>query len=174
MYGKIMVAIDASEASKCALAHGLRLASLLGSSLCVAHVIPVVAPFGMGIGLGMANLPVELFTAQRDEAHAQLAAAQRSAAALGVACEADLLELGSPADDVAQCLLRCAVRCGAELVVLGTHGRRGVRRALHGSVAERFARTSVCPVLLVHGRRRAGKDTRDHSATIRLAASPKC
>lgn len=151
MYDKIMIAVDGSETSRHALAEGLRLAHFLGSRVCLAHVIDVMPPFGMGIGLGMANLPVELFTSRRDEAHALLDSAQCSAAAAGVGCETDLLELSSPTDGVANCLQRCAARHGAQLAVLGTRGRRGVRRALHGSVAERFARTCACPVLLVRG-----------------------
>jgi nucleotide-binding universal stress UspA family protein len=151
MYSRIMIAVDGSEASKYALAEGLRLARLLHASICVAHVIDVMPPFAMGIGLGMTNVPVELFTARRDEAHAQLDDARQHAAAVGVKCETDLLELDTPTDDVAQCLLRCAVRYSAELVVLGTHGRQGVKRALHGSVAERFARASACPVLVLRG-----------------------
>jgi nucleotide-binding universal stress UspA family protein len=40
---------------------------------------------------------------------------------------------------------------GADLVVMGTHGRRGVARALLGSVAEKVVRSASCPVLTVHG-----------------------
>ena len=39
----------------------------------------------------------------------------------------------------------------ADLVVMGTHGRRGVARVLLGSVAEKMVRTAPCPVLTVHG-----------------------
>jgi nucleotide-binding universal stress UspA family protein len=54
-------------------------------------------------------------------------------------------------DSVADGLQRCASRLGVQLVVLGTHGRRGVRRMLLGSVAEEFVRKADCPVLLVRG-----------------------
>ncbi|WP_250479088.1 MULTISPECIES: universal stress protein [unclassified Caballeronia] len=55
-------------------------------------------------------------------------------------------------DDIAQRILRCAEDFGAELVVMGTHGRHGWRRLVLGSVAERFMRLAHCPVMLVPGR----------------------
>lgn len=48
MYGKILVAFDGSETSRHALAEALRVAGLTGAQLCVAHVIDILAPFGMG------------------------------------------------------------------------------------------------------------------------------
>jgi nucleotide-binding universal stress UspA family protein len=40
---------------------------------------------------------------------------------------------------------------GADLIIMGTHGRRGIARTLIGSVAEKVVRTAPCPVLTVHG-----------------------
>jgi nucleotide-binding universal stress UspA family protein len=50
---------------------------------------------------------------------------------------------------------RVAVEQNADLIVMGTHGRRGLPRAILGSVAERVIRTSTVPVLTVHGPRDA-------------------
>ncbi|WP_244851479.1 universal stress protein [Caballeronia sp. SL2Y3] len=55
-------------------------------------------------------------------------------------------------DDIAQRICHCAEDFGADLVVMGTHGRRGWRRLVLGSVAERFVRLSRWPVMLVPGR----------------------
>ena len=55
------------------------------------------------------------------------------------------VESGSPAVQI----VRYAARHGIDLIVLGTHGRTGVSRALLGSVAERVVRTAPCPVLTV-------------------------
>lgn len=52
-------------------------------------------------------------------------------------------------EDVAACLQRYVLEYQPDLVILGTHGHRGVRRAILGSVAERFLRFSTCLVLLV-------------------------
>ena len=53
------------------------------------------------------------------------------------------LEEGEPAEEI----LRVASLCGADLIVMGTHGRRGLARLLMGSVAERVLRSAPCPVL---------------------------
>lgn len=147
MYEKILVAFDGSETSKRALMEALRLARLTGAQVCVAHVIDVVAPLGMGL----TYVPAELIEAYREDAKRKLEEARAEAKAAGVGCETDLLELQSVTDGVADCLHRCASRFGAQLVVLGTHGRRGVKRAVLGSVAEQFTREAECPVLLVRG-----------------------
>lgn len=147
MYEKILVAFDGSETSKLALVEALRMAQLTGGHLCVAHVIDAVAPFGMGL----TYVPAELLASFRDDAKKQLDDACSEAKAAGVTCEAQLLEVGGIMQSVAECLQGCASRFGAQLVVLGTHGRRGVRRAFLGSVAEEFVREADCPVLLVRG-----------------------
>lgn len=150
MYTRILIALDSGDASRHALSEGLRLARFLGSSVCVAHVIDIPPPFGMGIGTGMPNLPIEFLTSHRAQAHSLLDNAQREASALGVQCEADVLLPTTPTDTIALCLRRCADRFGAQLVVLGTRGRHGLVRAAGGSVAERFVRESTCPVLVVN------------------------
>jgi nucleotide-binding universal stress UspA family protein len=54
--------------------------------------------------------------------------------------------------DPREVILSAAKEVGASLIVMGTHGRRGIRRALIGSVTERVVRTSDVPVLTVHGK----------------------
>ncbi|WP_250441674.1 universal stress protein [Caballeronia sp. AZ1_KS37] len=68
-------------------------------------------------------------------------------------------------NDIAQRILRCAEGFGAELVVMGTHGRRGWRRLVLGSVAERFMRLAHCPVMLVPGREAEEDAKRRESAS---------
>lgn len=67
------------------------------------------------------------------------------------------VESGNPATQI----VRYAERCGADLIVLGTHGRTGVSRALLGSVAERVVRTASCPVLAVPLRTRRPEPARE-------------
>ena len=67
------------------------------------------------------------------------------------------VESGSPATQI----VRYAERCGADLIVLGTHGRTGVSRVLLGSVAERVVRTASCPVLAVPVRARRSERARE-------------
>ncbi|HTH60827.1 MAG TPA: universal stress protein [Paraburkholderia sp.] len=145
MYERILMAFDGSETSKHAFGEALRLARVTGGQLCVVHVVDVAVPFGMGL----TSAPVELIDAYRTEAEEMLEGARSEAKAASVNCETQLLALDRVNDSVAECLQRWATRYGAQLVVLGTHGRRGVKRTLIGSVAEAFVRNAECPVLLV-------------------------
>jgi nucleotide-binding universal stress UspA family protein len=78
-----------------------------------------------------------------------LADARAHTEAAGVACETALVGTGIVRDDIAQALLRDADDWQADLVVLGTRGRRGVARWLLGSVAQRAAEITRLPLLLV-------------------------
>ncbi|WP_028219007.1 universal stress protein [Paraburkholderia oxyphila] len=147
MYEKILMAFDGSETSKHALGEAVRFAHRAGAQLCVAHVIDVVAPLGMGL----TYVPADLIATYREEAKKLLEGARAQAKAAGVSCETELLEVQGVTDSVADCLNRCAARYGAQLAVLGTHGRHGIKRAFIGSVAETFVREAQCPVLLVRG-----------------------
>lgn len=77
-----------------------------------------------------------------------------------------VVEILAPGVDVAERILEEARSAHCDLVVMGTHGRRGVRRLVLGSVAERFARISCCPVLLIPGSIEDGAATQS-SATNR-------
>lgn len=145
MYERILVAYDGSAMSRAALAHAIRLADICGAELRVVHVLDAVSPFGMGAGY----VPADLLDAMRGDARRLLREAYEQARVAGVACETELMQLANLRDDIAGGVAREAAACGARLVVIGTHGRRGMRRALLGSVAERVARQAPCPVLLV-------------------------
>ncbi|MEX3846389.1 universal stress protein [Paraburkholderia sp. BR10882] len=149
MYEKILVAYDGSGTSGLALAEALKLAALAGAQLHIVHALDILAP--IGIGMGMAYVPADIMETYREAAIQQLDEAGAEAVAAGVRCETELIEVRDINDTVAQCLQRCASSHGAQLVVLGTHGRRGFKRALLGSVAEQFVRVAPCPVLLVRG-----------------------
>lgn len=79
-------------------------------------------------------------------------------------------EVGMPAAPV---IVRYAQRHGADLVVLGTHGRTGVTRALIGSVAERVVRTAPCPVLTVR-REPAVSAAAGAEATVAVPEARRC
>jgi len=147
MYEKILVAYDGSETAKRALAEALKFAALTGAQLRIVHALDIVAPMGMG----MTYVPADLIESYREDARKRLDDARAQARAAGVRCETEMIDVLSIDDSVADCLQRCASVNGAQLAVLGTHGRRGVKRALIGSVAERFVRSAPCPVLLVRG-----------------------
>ena len=141
MYKRILVPVDGSPTSGKALATALQLARESGGSLRVVHAFDELA-FLTGY-----EYDGSLLRAARAEADKVLSTAQESAAAAGVSAESKLLEtrgrrLGDAVADE-------ALAFGADLVVVGTHGRRGVGRVLLGSGAEQVIRTAPVPVLAV-------------------------
>jgi nucleotide-binding universal stress UspA family protein len=84
-----------------------------------------------------------------DLGHKALAAAREQIEPSGCVCETALVATGLLRDDVAHAVLRDAQHWEADLVVLGTHGRRGVARWLLGSVAQRAVEITRLPLLLV-------------------------
>ncbi|GAB7540577.1 universal stress protein [Cupriavidus sp. 8B] len=146
MYSKILVAVDGSESANRALEEALRLATALGSELTVVHVIDNSY---LRYEVGYVDL-TDLRTSLLEGGQILLDEAKAKAAAQKVACNALMVDEPLALGDVANAIEQVAQQTGAELLVLGTHGRRGVRRLLMGSVAEGLVRQCRQPVLLVH------------------------
>ncbi len=146
MYTRILVAIDGSPHSERARTHALGLARGLAAALRIVHVVDTG---WLGVGMELAIDTAELGRARREAGGQLLAGAQAAARAAGVEAEVRLLEMATPAEHVAARIAGEAADWPADLVVLGTHGRRGLERMLLGSVAEGVARLSAVPVLLV-------------------------
>jgi nucleotide-binding universal stress UspA family protein len=146
-YRKILVAVDGSAASAKGLREALRLAKAEDARLFILHVVDEYPAFAALDGM-MAGAPgVDLVPALREGGKRVLAKAQAVAAKQNVKAKAILREmLSGPA---AYPIVREARKVGADLIVLGTHGRRGVRRLVLGSDAEQVVRTAPVPVLLV-------------------------
>ncbi|WP_367651460.1 universal stress protein [Cupriavidus basilensis] len=146
MYSKILVAVDGSESADRALEEALRLAAAMRSELTVVHVIDnSYLRYEVGY-IDLTDLRAGLLEGGQillDEAKAKAAAAQ-------VTCKTLMVDEALALGDVANAIEQVAQQTGAELLVLGTHGRRGVRRLLMGSVAEALVRQCRQPVLLVH------------------------
>ncbi|MBC8751133.1 MULTISPECIES: universal stress protein [Paraburkholderia] len=147
MYHNILLAIDGSEGSIRALDQALGVATLAHANL---HAVYIVHPWHMSQYAGYYD-PEDLRKVLREDAKVALETARAAMAKGGVAGTTEIVETESAADDIASCLQRCAQRHDAGLVAMGTHGRRGMSRAVLGSVAEQFLRMSTCPVLLVRG-----------------------
>jgi nucleotide-binding universal stress UspA family protein len=147
MYSKILVPVDGSVTSDQGLAEAIRLAKLTGGQLELLHVNDLQSLASLpDTSLG---LTPEVFTMMREGGEALLARCRASAEAAGVVAKTRLSDVyGSRVSDQ---VVDEARRWGAEIIVLGTHGRRGLGRALLGSDAELIARYSPVPVLLVRG-----------------------
>jgi nucleotide-binding universal stress UspA family protein len=145
MYAKILVAIDGSDISLRALHCAIELAQIHHAQLHALYVLdnpPVLSDAGYYDPETLRNA----LLAEGERVRAEAAALMQAA---GLPASTELVEVETVGDDVAHQIEQTSQRYGAELVVLGTHGRRGVRRLLLGSVAERFLRLSTQPVLLV-------------------------
>ncbi|WP_347814198.1 universal stress protein [Paraburkholderia sp. BL10I2N1] len=151
MYDHMLVAVDGSESSKRALAEAISMASVSQGKITAVYVLESSTTFAYA---GEYD-PLALTRAMRSDGERVLADARAQMAQHDVAGDAEIVETEGLSEDVASCLQRTLERIGADLVVLGTHGRRRIRRMVIGSVAERFVRFSTCPVLLVREGRQA-------------------
>ncbi len=141
LYPHILIATDFSATAELALAHGVALAQRFHSKVTLVHAfsIPLVSPAAGAI------VPNEdVVVALSDAASKNLDAVVARVKAKGIDVEG-MLRVGFPDDEV----LGAADARSTSLIVLGTHGRRGFRRLLLGSVAESILRRSTVPVLVV-------------------------
>jgi nucleotide-binding universal stress UspA family protein len=140
MYRKILVPVDGSRASTAALAEALRFAGEQGARLTLLFVCESMYHI-------LAEGPVDLTASIRREGETILADAAVRAREARVDAEAALVEAGERR--VAEAIVEEAERHGADLIAMGTHGRRGVQHFMLGSVAEGVIRRATIPVLLL-------------------------
>ena len=142
-YRRILVAVDGSAAASAGLREALRLAKREGAELCILHVVNETVPYTPLAGAPPINLIALLLGSGR----ALLKKAQAQARKQGVEAKTILVE--STQRDAAGTIVAQARKRRAELIVLGTHGRRGMLRLVLGSDAEQVVRSAPVPVLLV-------------------------
>jgi nucleotide-binding universal stress UspA family protein len=143
MYKRILVPVDGSSCSRKGLSEALQLGAALGSRIKLVHVVNELISEPVLSAEYLERLIESLRQAGRDV----LQQAQKLAKEQGAEVEVELLEtIGGRAADA---ILAAAERWKADLIVMGTHGRRGVSRLALGSDAELVVRSSSVPVLLV-------------------------
>ena len=142
MFYRIVVATDFSECAQEAWELARRIAAAPGSALVLTHVLTEVPLYGEGV------FNIETARKVRDGARQWAEAALEDwvgkARAAGLSARA-ALRTGVPHQEI----VALAGDERADLIVIGTHGRGGIARALLGSVADRVARLAPCPVLTV-------------------------
>jgi universal stress protein A len=139
---KILVPTDFSDDAARALQRATDLARTFGAELHLLHAFQMLMTIGP---TGPIALPQEYFDQIRREAQAQLDRLREKAAAEGVSRVSTLLSHDSPA----AAIVDTAAQIGADLIVMGTRGRTGMKHVLLGSVAERVVRLAPCDVLTV-------------------------
>jgi len=144
MYQRILSPIDGSPCSERAVEEAIELSAALRSEIRFLHVVDLYFTISVFAG----NAPSEAVIAPFRHAGIELLEKARArATARGIA--ADYVLVDKPSQRVsAVVVLECA-RWPADLIVIGTHGRRGIAHLLMGSDAESIVRTATTPVLLV-------------------------
>lgn len=145
---KILVPVDFDQSSTTALNHAVELASKLGAELTVLHTwqMPVYGFPVVTTSIPVADLGKNIEASAREAVDKLIAEHEGK----GVRIE-PVLRVGVPWEQI----LEVANEIGADLIVMATHGRKGLPRALLGSVAEKVVRMSSIPVLTI----RAGESS---------------
>ncbi len=138
-FRRILVAIDEGPVARHAAEVAVALAARLEAALAFVHVVDSASDYAADVGLTRGDLE----RAARQEAEAMITALCRQLGA--PAGSAALTPFGGAASEIA----RAARDWAADLIVIGSHGRTGVQRALLGSVAEGVMRHASCAVLVV-------------------------
>jgi len=137
----ILVPTDLSDGAEEALDFALELAGRLGATVHLLNVIGIPALGVPELGVALTSNVIDGMVRDNQVALEKLADRKRGGAPIGEV----LLRTGDARDAICQ----AAKEVHADLIVMGTHGRRGVTRALLGSVTESVIRQSPCPVLTV-------------------------
>ena len=149
MIKTILVPTDFSENSADAIDYAVELALAFKAALHFVYVCQMPALATATMDGAIVSLP-DWEMQFRSAAEAEMA--KLVARIQGVASSSEVAFGGPPA-----CIVAAAIEHGADLIVMGTHGRGAVMHALLGNVAERVVRTAPCPVLTVRQSRAAAQ-----------------
>lgn len=169
----IVCAVDFSDASDAACEAACDLGRQLDAPVILVHVIerlPLEAIAGPDFGpfaLTLAERASALEVGVRDALTVRLGAKATELSARGAPVTSQLLDSGRPWD----VLVDAATRENAQLIVMGTHGRRGAARWLLGSVAERTVRAAPCPVLVLPGSLSGIREWASGKRSLRVVAA---
>ncbi len=152
MFEKIMVPMDGSRAGGKAVKYAVELADKFGSELILFRVVPptTVPATSMGVpgSVSMYEMAVDAADVETQvgvkRARNQLNTRRRQLEEEGINARAEVLT-----GDAATVIKRFAKREKVDLIVMATRGRRGITRALLGSVADDIVRSNIAPVLLL-------------------------
>lgn len=146
MFQRILVPVDGSATSNTALQQAIQLANERHAQLRIVHVVDEVS-----MTLDVQTIMDDFIKAVREAGKGILQTAVSIVRDAGLKVESQLLEITAPGKHIADVLVEDAQQWPADLIVIGTHGRRGINRLLLGSVTEKVARLATTPVLLIRG-----------------------
>lgn len=138
---KIMCAVDLSEDSKPIARYTAKMASVLGASVLVIYAAPSLSQY---VGFHVPPNTIETFVDEIITGADENMKAFVEENFQGIEAEGKVL-VGYASEEI----LRHSVEDGCDLIIMGTHGRKGIDRILFGSVAEKVVQNSTVPVLTV-------------------------
>lgn len=146
MYQKILIATDGSTLSRKAVNSGLALAALTGASVVALKVVPryPVSYFEGGVALSADNV-ADVEKQWADAAMAVVQSVQDAAEAEGIKAKAVTVS----SDFTAEAIINAAKKHKCDLIVMASHGRRGMKRVLMGSETMHVLTHSHIPVLVL-------------------------
>ena len=148
MFKRILVAVDGSDTADQALREAIKLAREFQAQLRIVHAVDIV-----NINLGTEFLDSsEIFDAMIRGGREILRKAELVAREAGIPVETWLIEIGTLGHRIPEMIAADAEAWPADLIVICTHGRRGLSHLLMGSVAEGVVRVATKPVLLIRGK----------------------
>lgn len=148
MYTHILVSTDGSELAQRGVDHGLSLAKTLGSKITIVTVtepFPILAMGDGGWASGAADL-TDYEASQTEFAEGILSTIKVSAAKMGLTVNTAHVPNSHPASAIVD----TARKLGCNLIVMASHGRRGIKKVLLGSQTSEVLATATVPVLVVH------------------------
>ncbi len=145
MYKRILVPIDGSETAARGLREAIAIAGATQATLVLLNVAREASIAMDGMSMAYYNDLLELLVKAGKD---MVAKASQEAAAAGVACETVVVEARTSA--AWEAIIEQVAQSRCDLVVMGTHGRRGLKRLTLGSDAELVVRHAPVPVLLVN------------------------
>lgn len=160
MWKKLLVPHDFSPCAEHALRTAVELAKVHGSELTLVHVSELPANLPLGT---LVTPPSGAGTVRVDEYMTRGARQQLDAIASPLRRAGLAVSILAVTGDVAERILALATEVGADALVVGTHGRKGLSHLLLGSVAEKVVRGAPVPVICVRTPARDATPTREES-----------
>ena len=146
MYKRILVATDGSKLSQMAVDHALNLADLTGAEVVALKVIPRYPQTYFEGGVALAAAEVARIEKQwNDEAMEAVNAVK----AAGQKLEVKVMPVTVKSDLIAEAIIAAAKRNKVDLIVMASHGRKGIKRLLLGSETQQVLTHSHIPVLVL-------------------------
>ena len=148
MYKNIMVPFDDSKTAHSALSEAIKIAKINHSKIRIINVVDQLIFSWVGIPIDIREIQATYKKEQREILEKAAAIVKQQ----DIEVETHLIELFTESHRIADKIIEEADQWPADLIVIGTHGRRGVGRLLLGSVAEGVVRLTNKPVLLIRGK----------------------